>query len=247
MRIIQRECAPRTPPPPRGGRTERHGLSSPIASLSTVATGELSPMAFLVGVMRPRPLQDTPHPMRPATCDRLLRARHGRRRPIQAADAWPSPLVRAKAVPSTQGEGCPARASVSRGYVLRGSSTGGRRMTDDRLSPDARSKKLGAAEGGGIVRCDACPVLCRIRPGRAGACARYANDNGQLVRTDPVVLMQRTVDEGGKAVSFAAPNGTARCSTPRARSSPASAPAPPIPTTSRPPSSSRPSTPASTL
>ena len=22
----------------------------------------------------------------------------------------------------------------------------------------------------GIVRCDACPVLCRIRPGRAGAC-----------------------------------------------------------------------------
>ncbi len=38
------------------------------------------------------------------------------------------------------------------------------------------------------MRCDACPVLCRIRPGRAGACARYANENGQLVRTDPVVL-----------------------------------------------------------
>jgi hypothetical protein len=76
-------------------------------------------------------------------------------------------------------------------------------MSDDRLSPEARSKKFGAAEGGGIVRCDACPVLCRIRPGRAGACARYANDNGQLVRTDPVVLIQRTIDEGGKAVPFA--------------------------------------------
>ena len=53
------------------------------------------------------------------------------------------------------------------------------------------------------VRCEACPVLCRIRPGRAGACARYANENGQLVRTDPVLLMQRTLDEGGKLAPFA--------------------------------------------
>ena len=41
----------------------------------------------------------------------------------------------------------------------------------------------------GIVRCDACPVLCRIRPGRAGACDRYANENGALVRVDPLVLL----------------------------------------------------------
>ena len=33
----------------------------------------------------------------------------------------------------------------------------------------------------GIVRCDACPVLCRIRPGRAGACDRYANQDGKLL------------------------------------------------------------------
>ena len=46
----------------------------------------------------------------------------------------------------------------------------------DHLSLEARSKKFGAAEADGIVRCDACPVLCRIRPGRAGACARYANE-----------------------------------------------------------------------
>ena len=29
-----------------------------------------------------------------------------------------------------------------------------------------------AERSAGIVRCDACPVLCRIRPGRAGACDR---------------------------------------------------------------------------
>jgi hypothetical protein len=76
-------------------------------------------------------------------------------------------------------------------------------MSKDQLSLAARAKKFGAAEGEGIVRCDACPVLCRIRPGRAGACARYANENGQLVRTDPVLLMQRTLDEGGKLAPFA--------------------------------------------
>jgi len=76
-------------------------------------------------------------------------------------------------------------------------------MSKDPLSPAARSQKFGAAEGEGIVRCDACPVLCRIRPQRVGACARYANENGQLVRTDPVLLMQRTLDAGGKVTHFA--------------------------------------------
>ena len=92
-------------------------------------------------------------------------------------------------------------------------------MSRDQLSLAARAKKFGAAEGEGIVRCDACPVLCRIRPGRAGACARYANENGQLVRTDPVLLMQRTLEEGGKVSARSrARSGTARRSTPRARS-----------------------------
>jgi hypothetical protein len=66
-----------------------------------------------------------------------------------------------------------------------------------------RSEKFGAAEEDGIVRCDACPVLCRIRPGRPGACSRYANENGRLIRVDPVVVMQRTIDEGGRLVEFA--------------------------------------------
>src|SRR5215468_8904816 len=82
-------------------------------------------------------------------------------------------------------------------------SKGRHRMGDDRLSPQARANKLGAAEADGIVRCDACPVLCRIRPGRSGACARYANDQGRLVRTDPLVLIERTVDQNGKLVAFA--------------------------------------------
>jgi hypothetical protein len=73
----------------------------------------------------------------------------------------------------------------------------------DRLSIETRSKQFGAAEEGGIVRCDACPILCRIRPGRAGACSRYANDNGQLVRTDPVLLLDRAVEQGQPLVPFA--------------------------------------------
>ena len=43
------------------------------------------------------------------------------------------------------------------------------------------------------VRCDACPVLCIIRPGLAGACDRYANDAGQLVRVDPHVILTDAV------------------------------------------------------
>jgi len=53
------------------------------------------------------------------------------------------------------------------------------------------------------IRCDACPVMCYIRPGMAGACDRYANDNGTLVRVDPHVLIERTIAEGGALVPFA--------------------------------------------
>src|SRR5690606_25414226 len=54
-----------------------------------------------------------------------------------------------------------------------------------------------------IIRCDACPVLCRIRPGRAGACDRYANRDGHLVRVDPVLLLEKAVDAGSNVVPFA--------------------------------------------
>jgi 6-hydroxynicotinate reductase len=79
--------------------------------------------------------------------------------------------------------------------------------TLNKLSPEARSAQFGAAEGDGIVRCDACPVLCRIRPGRPGACSRYANDDGRLVRTDPVVLLARAVASDAPRVAFAGGEG----------------------------------------
>ncbi|MFN3643324.1 MAG: 6-hydroxynicotinate reductase [Gemmobacter sp.] len=60
-----------------------------------------------------------------------------------------------------------------------------------------------AARMGGKIRCDACPVLCYIAPGQTGACDRYANDAGRLIRTDPVVLLARTVEAGGRVVPFA--------------------------------------------
>ena len=78
-------------------------------------------------------------------------------------------------------------------------------MSDDhgKLSLTARSKQFGQVEENGIIRCDACPVLCRIREGRAGACDRYANRDGVLVRVDPVVLMERAVAGEKPRVAFA--------------------------------------------
>jgi 6-hydroxynicotinate reductase len=56
------------------------------------------------------------------------------------------------------------------------------------------------------IRCDACPVLCYIKPGRTGACDRYANDNGQLIRIDPHVVLDRAVSRGDSVVPFLDPN-----------------------------------------
>lgn len=67
-----------------------------------------------------------------------------------------------------------------------------------------RTRDFGAVESGtGIIRCDACPVLCRIKPGRSGACDRYANEDTRLVRVDPLTLMQRTLAGNGATVPFA--------------------------------------------
>src|SRR5262245_56776670 len=44
----------------RGGRLERHGLSSPTPSVDCAPTSELSPMAFLVGVRLVASAADTP-------------------------------------------------------------------------------------------------------------------------------------------------------------------------------------------
>lgn len=52
------------------------------------------------------------------------------------------------------------------------------------------------------IRCDACPVLCFIAEGRAGACDRYANVDGVLTRVDPLIILDRRVQAGGELVSF---------------------------------------------
>ncbi len=61
-----------------------------------------------------------------------------------------------------------------------------------------------AAVADGKVRCDACPVMCIIKPGAAGACDRYANADGVLVRTDPHLLLERTIGGGGRIKQFLA-------------------------------------------
>jgi len=43
--------------------------------------------------------------------------------------------------------------------------------------------------------------------GAAGACDRYANHNGELVRVDPHIVLERTVSHGGRLVPFQAGGG----------------------------------------
>ena len=53
------------------------------------------------------------------------------------------------------------------------------------------------------IRCDACPVLCYIKPGRSGSCDRYGNQEGRLVRLDPHVVLDRSLTRGDSIVPFA--------------------------------------------
>ncbi|MEM8551921.1 MAG: 6-hydroxynicotinate reductase [Pseudomonadota bacterium] len=51
------------------------------------------------------------------------------------------------------------------------------------------------------IRCDACPVLCFIADGRTGACDRYANQGGDLVRLDPLTVLD-IADDDTRVVPF---------------------------------------------
>jgi hypothetical protein len=63
-------------------------------------------------------------------------------------------------------------------------------------------------EGGRVraekIRCDACPVMCYIAEGQAGACDRYANEGGRIVRVDPITLLDRRLAAGGEVRPFLA-------------------------------------------
>jgi len=61
------------------------------------------------------------------------------------------------------------------------------------------------------IECNACPVLCQISEGRTGACDRYANADGRLIRVDPVVFLSRSqADSTDALVEFGASQEEAR-------------------------------------
>lgn len=60
------------------------------------------------------------------------------------------------------------------------------------------------------IRCLACPVMCYVAPGRTGACDRYANENGKIVRTDPLVLLDKRQRAGDTLKPFLSAEWTDR-------------------------------------
>ncbi|MEP3331814.1 6-hydroxynicotinate reductase [Sedimentitalea sp.] len=52
------------------------------------------------------------------------------------------------------------------------------------------------------IRCDACPVMCFIAEGKVGACDRYANQNGRIIRCDPLTVLDQRIEQGGEIRPF---------------------------------------------
>ena len=68
-----------------------------------------------------------------------------------------------------------------------------------------RSRPRNERMAGSKIECNACPVLCQISTGKTGACDRYANADGVLVRVDPVLLLRKTLaDADARLVPFVA-------------------------------------------
>jgi len=70
-----------------------------------------------------------------------------------------------------------------------GLPAGGPAAVDWRTAP--RNERMAAHK----IECNACPVLCQISDGKAGACDRYANQAGVLVRVDPVLIVRQRLDD----------------------------------------------------
>ena len=64
------------------------------------------------------------------------------------------------------------------------------------------SETVSQSVGHQKVNCDACPILCRISPGKTGSCDRYGNIDGKLQRLDPVLITQRTLEQEQQMVPF---------------------------------------------
>ncbi len=70
------------------------------------------------------------------------------------------------------------------------------------LSERFETHDPGEKRQGEKLRCDACPVMCYIAEGRTGACDRYGNFGGRIVRCDPVTILEHRAQGGGAVVPF---------------------------------------------
>ena len=61
--------------------------------------------------------------------------------------------------------------------------------------PEEAALAAASVAEAGILTCDACPVLCRIRAGKTGACDRYGNVDGRLTRMDPLTVLTRAPEQ----------------------------------------------------
>jgi hypothetical protein len=94
-------------------------------------------------------------------------------------------------------------APQARGLPEDGSDGGERQGDEGHDRPMTAPPSEGAAAAD-TIRCDACPVMCFIKPGARGACDRYANDDGRLARVDPHIVLERAIEAGGPIVPFGA-------------------------------------------
>jgi 6-hydroxynicotinate reductase len=62
--------------------------------------------------------------------------------------------------------------------------------------------EAGAKQVGEKIRCDACPVMCYIAEGRTGACDRYGNVGGRIVRMDPLTILHHAEETCEALVPF---------------------------------------------
>jgi len=97
------------------------------------------------------------------------------------------------------------------GYCVRDCPVGAVHLSHKKAAIDETCTQCGAClkvcEQGAISReaqipegaivCDACPITCQIRPGMIGACHRYRNVDGQLLRTTPLHTWQDVADTVG--------------------------------------------------
>jgi 6-hydroxynicotinate reductase len=63
-------------------------------------------------------------------------------------------------------------------------------------------RQIAGGNVNGKIRCDACPVMCYIADGKSGACDRYANDGGELIRVDPFTIIEEAKAGGVDMVPF---------------------------------------------